>query len=227
MSSNLWRFQISIVKSRTHSWKKISFVIPVFNEEENIPSLFQEIKRVADTLGHLYEVLFVNDCSTDNSLAVIRELAGRYDMVRCFSFPTNRGKSAALGAGFQDGDYDMVNGWRYQRRDTLSKRIGSRVGNYVRNRLTGETIHDTGCSLKIMRADMLKRIKMFRGLHRFLPTLMRMEGARVVEVKVGHRPRIHGVSKYTNYRRAIEGFYDLLSVRWMLRRYVDIRVEKV
>ena len=110
---------------------------------------------------------------------------------------------------------------------TLAKRIGSRVGNYVRNRLTGETIHDTGCSLKIMRADMLKRIKMFRGLHRFLPTLMRMEGARVVEVKVGHRPRIHGVSKYTNYRRAIEGFYDLLSVRWMLRRYVDIRVEKV
>jgi dolichol-phosphate mannosyltransferase len=254
MSSNLWRLQISFVESSTHSWKKISFVIPVFNEEENILPLFQEIKRVAGTLGHLYEVLFVNDCSTDNSLAVIKELAGRYDMVRCFSFPTNRGQSAALGAGFQEatgdviitldadlqndpsdipcmlsfyGDYDMVNGWRYQRRDTLSKRIGSRVGNYVRNRLTGETIHDTGCSLKIMRADMLKRIKMFRGLHRFLPTLMRIEGARVVEVKVGHRPRIHGVSKYTNYRRAIEGIHDLLAVRWMLRRYVDIRAEKV
>ena len=242
-----------MVNYPTQIFQNISFVIPVFNEEENILPIFQEIKRVADALGHSYEVIFVNDCSTDSSLAIIREMAGRFDMVRYISFPTNRGQSAALGAGFREargdviitldadlqndptdiphmlslyGDYDMINGWRHRRRDTLSKRIGSRIGNYVRNRLTGETIHDTGCSLKVMRADMLKRIKMFRGLHRFLPTLMRLEGARVVEVKVSHRPRIHGVSKYTNYRRAIEGLHDLLAVRWMLRRYVDVRGEK-
>jgi dolichol-phosphate mannosyltransferase len=120
-----------------------------------------------------------------------------------------------------------VTGWRFRRNDSLSKRVGSKIGNFTRNLLTGETIHDTGCSLKVMRADMLKRIKMFRGLHRFLPTLMRMEGARVIEVKVNHRSRVHGVSKYGNYRRAIEGFHDLLAVRWMLQRYVDIRGDKV
>jgi dolichol-phosphate mannosyltransferase len=242
------------VKSNKYPIEKISFVIPVFNEEENILPLFQEIKQIADTLGHSYEVILVDDCSTDKSLAVIRELAGRFDMVRHVSFPTNRGQSAALGAGFLEatgdviitldadlqndprdipsmlelyGDYDMVTGWRFRRNDSLSKRVGSKIGNFTRNLLTGETIHDTGCSLKVMRADMLKRIKMFRGLHRFLPTLMRMEGARVIEVKVNHRPRVHGVSKYGNYRRAIEGFHDLLAVRWMLQRYVDIRGGKV
>ena len=122
------------------------------------------------------------------------------------------------------GEYDMVNGWRADRQDTLSKKVGSRIGNYVRNRLTWETIHDTGCSLKVMRATMLKRIRMFRGLHRFLPTLMRLEGARVIEVPVNHRPRIHGVSKYNNLRRGIEGLYDVIAVRWMIKRYLKIRI---
>jgi dolichol-phosphate mannosyltransferase len=84
--------------------------------------------------------------------------------------------------------------------------------------MTGETIRDTGCSLKVMRASMVKRIRMFRGLHRFLPTLMRLEGARVIEVKVNHRPRLRGKSKYSNLRRGIEGFHDVLAVRWMIRR---------
>ena len=112
------------------------------------------------------------------------------------------------------GDHDMVTGWRQNRQDTISKKIGSKIGNGFRNWMTAETIHDTGCSLKIMRADMLKRIRMFRGLHRFLPTLMRLEGARVMEIPVNHRPRLHGVSKYTNWRRGIEGFLDVLAVKW-------------
>ena len=120
----------------------------------------------------------------------------------------------------------MVTGWRHNRRDSLAKRIGSRIGNFVRNRLTGETIRDTGCSLKVMRAEMLKRIKWYRGLHRFLPTLMRLEGARVIEVKVNHRPRTRGTSKYNNWRRAIDGLYDVLAVRWMIRRRQTVTVRE-
>ncbi len=124
------------------------------------------------------------------------------------------------------GEYDVVTGWRQNRRDTLSRKIGSWIGNTFRNRMTGESIRDTGCSLKVMRASMLKRIKMYRGLHRFLPTLMRMEGARVVEVRVNHRPRVWGVSKYSNLRRGIEGFHDVLAVRWMIRRNLTMPVRE-
>jgi dolichol-phosphate mannosyltransferase len=230
---------------------KISFVIPIYNEEGNIKRLFEELTRVAETLSHPYEIMLVDDASTDRSLHIIKELAASHEQVRYLSFEANCGQSAALYAGFQNadgdviitmdadlqndpadipklmqffGEYDMVNGWRADRQDTLSKKVGSRIGNYVRNRLTWETIHDTGCSLKVMRATMLKRIRMFRGLHRFLPTLMRLEGARVIEVPVNHRPRVHGVSKYNNLRRGIEGLYDVIAVRWMIKRYLKIRI---
>ncbi len=230
---------------------RISFVIPVFNEEENLRRLHLEISRVAPDLPGDHEIVFVDDCSRDGSLAVIRELAAAHPEVRYVALSRNAGQSAALSAGFQFargdvivtmdadlqndpadlprmfaffGEYQMVNGWRHQRRDTLWKKIGSRIGNGVRNKLTGEAIHDTGCSLKIMDAAMLRRIKMFRGLHRFLPTLMRLEGARVIEVKVGHRPRLHGESKYTNLRRGIEGLYDVIAVRWMIRRHLKIEI---
>ncbi|ANA39796.1 MULTISPECIES: glycosyltransferase family 2 protein [Geobacter] len=226
---------------------KISFVIPVHNEQDNLLPLFDEITRMADAERYEYEVIFVDDGSRDGSLGVLKALAREYPAARYLSLAANRGQSAALGVGFahaagdviitMDADgqndpadvpammarygegCDMVTGWRRNRRDTLSKRLGSRIGNGIRNRLTGESIHDTGCSLKVMRADMVKRIKMFKGMHRFLPTLMRLEGARVVEMEVNHRPRRHGTSNYTNWRRAREGFFDLLAVRWMQRRY--------
>jgi len=233
--------------------RKLSFVIPVYNEAENLNRLFQEITEKIDVVGIPYEIIFVDDGSKDTSLAIIKELARSNPQVHFISLEHNTGQSAALYAGFQQaagdvivtldadlqndpadipamltyyGDYDMVTGWRYNRRDTLSKRIGSRIGNSVRNRLTGETIHDTGCSLKIMKAEMVRRIKMFRGLHRFLPTLMRLEGARVIEVKVNHRPRLHGVSHYSNFQRGIEGLQDVLAVRWMLKRSLRIRVRE-
>ncbi len=229
--------------------QKISYVIPVYNEEGNIEALFDEISRVSSDLGIPYEILFVDDCSSDRSLAILQELAAVHPEVRFLSFVRNSGQSAALYAGFQAasgdvvitmdadlqndpadipamlafyGEYDMVTGWRHNRQDTRSKKFASKVGNGFRNWLTDETIHDTGCSLKVMRAEPLKRIKMFKGLHRFLPTLMRMEGARVKEVKVNHRARLHGVSKYTNLRRGIEGFYDVIAVRWMLKRHLTI-----
>lgn len=233
--------------------EKISFVIPIYNEEDNIGGLFEELTRVANTLEHPYEIVLVDDCSTDGSLDTIKRLAAGQSRVRYLSFATNCGQSAALYAGFQHasgdiiitmdadlqndpadvpkllqyfGEYDMVNGWRADRQDTLSKKIGSRVGNFVRNRLTWETIHDTGCSLKVMRATMLKQVRMFRGLHRFLPTLMRLEGARVIEIPVHHRARVHGISKYNNLRRGIEGLYDVIAVRWMIKRHLKIRIKE-
>jgi dolichol-phosphate mannosyltransferase len=234
--------------------RKLSFVVPVFNEEENLEKLFGELRAVAGSLAVPYEVLFVDDGSTDRSLGMMHELAKQFPEIRVLALARNCGQSAALYAGFQQaegdvivtldadlqndpadlprllayfGDFQMVNGWRADRRDTWSKKIGSRIGNLVRNRLTRENIHDTGCSLKVMDAAMVKRIKMFRGLHRFLPTLMRLEGARVIEVKVNHRPRHAGISKYTNLRRAAEGFYDVLAVRWMIRRHLSIEVRKL
>lgn len=233
--------------------EKISYVIPVYDEQENVTLLYNEICKVCAKLENEYEIILVDDCSKDNSLVIIKELAEKDHHVKYIAFAKNSGQSAALYAGFQYatgdiiitmdadlqndpadipemmklfGDYDMVNGWRYNRRDTLSKRIASKFGNFVRNAVIHEDIHDTGCSLKIMRASMLKRIKMFKGLHRFLPAMMRMEGAKVVEVKVNHRHRQFGVSKYTNLRRGIEGLYDLICVRWMIKRHLKIMVRE-
>jgi len=232
---------------------EISFVIPVYNEEGNIKPLYKEVKKIADTIASSYEMIFIDDASTDNSLDEIKDIALIDNHVKYISFLENRGQSAALYAGFQKaekevvitmdadlqndpkdliemiklyGQFDMVNGWRKNRQDTISKKVASKVGNFIRNKLTNETIHDTGCALKIMNASMLKKIKMFRGLHRFLPTLMRLEGAKVVEVPVNHRKRNVGVSKYNNINRAIEGLYDLIAVRWMIKRYLYIKIKE-
>jgi len=232
---------------------EISFVIPVYNEEGNIKPLYKEVKNIADTIASSYEMIFIDDASTDNSLNEIKDIALIDNHVKYVSFLENRGQSAALYAGFQKaekevvitmdadlqndpkdliemiklyGQFDMVNGWRKNRQDTISKKVASKIGNFIRNKLTNETIHDTGCALKIMNGSMLKKIKMFRGLHRFLPTLMRLEGAKVVEVPVNHRKRNVGVSKYNNISRAIEGLYDLIAVRWMIKRYLDIKIKE-
>ena len=232
---------------------KLSFVVPIYNEEENIPKLVEEIQAVAPDLSNDFEILLIDDCSSDGSLAILRELAEQNSQIRYISFARNCGQSAALYAGFQAasgdaiitldadlqndpadlrqmykhyGEFDMVNGWRFNRQDTLSKKVASRIGNFVRNWMTKETIHDTGCSLKIMNAQMLKRVRIYKGLHRFLPTLMRMEGAKVIEVKVNHRHRLFGESKYTNLQRGIEGLYDLIAVRWMQSRHLTIEVKE-
>lgn len=233
--------------------EKISFVLPVYNEELNIENLYSEIKSVAQKLDSPYETIFVDDYSKDNSLAIIKKLSENNPDVRYISFEKNCGQSAALYAGFQHatgdiiitmdadlqndpsdilnmiklfGEYDMITGWRKNRKDTFSKKIASRIGNFIRNSVTKDNIHDTGCSLKIMRASMLKNIKIYRGLHRFLPVLMKLEGAKIIEVPVNHRKRLHGVSKYNNLSRAIEGLYDLFAVRWMIKRHLNIRIKE-
>lgn len=224
----------------------LSIILPVFNEEDNLEPLLAEIRQASARFGRAWEVLLVDDASTDNSLAVIKRLAQDQPELRWLSFAGNRGQSAAFCAGFDaarggilvtldadgqndpadipallalfDQGADMVIGWRAKRRDSFMKRIGSRVGNGVRNRLTRETVRDTGCSLKVMRADMARRLPRFKGMHRYLPTLMKLQDAKVAETPVNHRHRLKGVSKYGTWDRAVAGLYDLIGVRWLQKR---------
>jgi glycosyltransferase involved in cell wall biosynthesis len=226
----------------------LSVVVPVFNEQDSLVPLFNELRACLAPLGREWEVLFVDDGSNDSSLDRIRELAANHPQVSYLAFAANRGQSAAFAAGFQaargdiiitidadlqndpadipamlrrfDEGCDMVIGWRADRRDTWAKRLASRLANAVRNALTGEHVHDTGCSLKLMRSAMARRIPMFTGMHRFLPTLMRLEGATVAEMKVHHRPRLHGASKYSAFGRLRTTVFDLLAVMWMQRRVI-------
>ena len=238
-----------------HSLPDITVVLPVYNEESNLTPLCDELLAVLSNLpGRSWEVLFVDDGSHDNSRSVLRELAQNRHRVHFIAFPRNYGQSAAFSAGFQaakggiiitmDADMqndpadipamlaeygmgaDMVIGWRKNRQDSWKRRVASRIGNALRNWLVGESVSDTGCSLKVMRADMVRQIPVFTGMHRFLPALMRMQGARIVEMPVNHRPRLHGVSKYGAIDRARKGLFDLFAVRWMQRRILRYDIEE-
>lgn len=232
--------------------RDISVVIPVYNEKENLGPLMSEVTAVLGGLGLTYEVLFVNDGSTDGSDRVLRDLRAADSRVRVLSLARNSGQSAAMDAGFRsarggvvitlDADlqndpadiprlleglqgWDAVIGVRRHRRDSFVRRVSSRVANYVRNRLSDETITDTGCSLKIFRREALSHLVLFDGMHRFLPTLLRMDGFKVREIPVGHRPRRHGRSKYGIGNRLVPSFMDLLAVRWMKRRRLRYEVK--
>ncbi len=229
-----------------------SVVLPIYNERENLPQLFQEIQMVMDRIGEPYEVICVDDASTDETPVYLKEFTAKHENFRWYRFRHNCGQSTALAAGFQQAageyvitldsdlqnnpedlldmvpylkDYDMVTGWRKQRQDTWLKLVSSHIANAIRNWLSRETIRDTGCSLKIMKRSYLQRIKMFQGMHRFLPTLMKMEGARVIEIPVSHRPRIAGTSHYGTWDRAFSGLRDLLAVRWMQDRFISYEFE--
>jgi len=182
---------------------------------------------------------------------VMRELAAEDPRVRVGALDGNHGQSAALDAGFRrargevlatlDADLqndpadlprlltaldraDVVNGVRQGRLDGWVRRVSSRIANRFRNWATGDAVTDVGCSLRVMRAEYVRRVKLFRGLHRFLPTLLRMEGARVTELPVSHRPRVHGRSKYGIGNRLFAGLHDVFAVRWMQSRVLRYRV---
>lgn len=230
----------------------ISLVIPVYNEEESLPALMEEI-NAAMSVHKNYEVIFVDDGSSDGSLSALMKLKGKYPEIRVIKLKRRSGQTSAMDAGFRkargkvvvtlDADlqndpadinkliaeldgYDVVIGWRAERKDTLIKKISSRIANSVRNRITGEDIKDTGCTLKAYKREFLERIKLFNGMHRFLPTILRMEGGRIKEVKVNHRPRRFGVSKYNIRNRLFGSIYDLIAVRWMKKRYLNYEIEE-
>ena len=230
----------------------MSLVIPVFNERDNLEPLLREIVSALSPLGRPYEILAVDDGSTDGSSDLLQRLKTSCPALRVVRFARNAGQTAAIDAGFRrargvvvvtlDADlqndpgdipklladldgWDAVVGVRAVRRDSLVRRVSSRIANYVRNRLSDETITDTGCSLKAYRREALSRLVLYNGMHRFLPTLLKMEGMRVREVPVGHRPRAGGQSKYGISNRLLPSFLDLLAVRWMKKRKLRYEVK--
>lgn len=232
---------------------EISVVVPVFNEEENLPLLIPTLVEILNGLGQSYEMIFVDDGSTDRSLIILKEMASRIPLLRILRFKENRGLSTALVAGMReargkkivtlDSDlqndpmdipkllgyldhYDMATGWRQKREDSWLKRISSKVANAIRNWLSGEEIHDSACTLRAFKKECIKEIPIFNGMHRFLSTLVKMEGYRIIEVPVIHHPRRYGKSKYNIRNRMVRAFIDLLAVRWMKRRTIHYDIEE-
>jgi glycosyltransferase involved in cell wall biosynthesis len=232
----------------------LSVVIPVRDEQRSLEPLHRELDAALVGVAGGCEIVFVDDGSRDASLERLRELAGRDPRIRVIRLDGNHGQTAALDAGFRaargevavtldaDGQNDpadiprllaqldradVVNGTRQVRRDTLVRRLASRIANGFRNWATGESVSDVGCSLRAMRTAYLRRVKLYRNMHRFLPTLLRLEGARVIEIPVSHRPRAHGVSKYGILDRLFVGIADVLAVRWMQRRALRYRAEEL
>jgi glycosyltransferase involved in cell wall biosynthesis len=220
---------------------RLSIVVPFYNEADNVEPLHRELDAALADLPGGVEFVYVDDGSADDTGARLLGLAKRDPRIRVLRLSPNSGQSAAFEAGFRRcaardrsrstgpaeraGDiprllaelerFDVVNGVRVNRRDGWLRKLSSRIGNGFRNWVTRESVTDVGCSLRAMRSEYVKRMKLFRGMHRFLPTLLRMEGATVTEIPVSHRPRRHGSSKYGVGNRAFVGFVDVLAVRWM------------
>jgi glycosyltransferase involved in cell wall biosynthesis len=231
------------LEAETRDGVELSVVIPVFNEEENIPILFPRLKAVLDADGNSYEVIFVDDGSTDASLQRMLELKAKHPRVRIVHFRANRGKSAALSAGFDhaagkniitmDADYqespedipllrktlesgfDMVSGWRHERRDPPVKVLASAAFNWFVRRATRTGWRDVNCGFKIYRREVVGKLRLYGELHRVIPVLAQRQGFRVGEARVAHQPREHGVSKFGGIRRGIHGVFDLATVLFL------------
>ena len=229
---------------------RLSVVVPVYNERDNLSPLTAQITKALTGQVSSFEIIYVDDGSTDGSGPILDELASYYLEVRVFHFDRNYGQTSAFDAGFHqaggdliatlDGDlqydpadiltllpvaehYDLVCGWRKDRHDTLVKRLSSRIANAIRNAVIHDGVHDTGCSLKLFRRRVVERIPLFEGMHRFFPALARMHGFTVTEVPVRHFPRAHGQTKYGIGNRIFKGLRDLLAVRWMQGRCLRYR----
>jgi glycosyltransferase involved in cell wall biosynthesis len=229
----------------------ISVVMPSYNEAECVEAAVREVAGVLRRLDRPFEILVVDDGSRDGTFDVLKRAARELPELRALRLAVRRGQSAALFTGFRharggivvtlDADlqndpadipkllaelerWDAVCGVRTQRRDPLVRRVSARVANAVRNRLTHETIRDTGCSLRVCKRAWLGRLPRFDGMHRFLPTLLKTAGARVTELPVNHRPRRAGRSKYGVWNRILRAGRDLLAVRWMQRRWLRAEI---
>ena len=231
----------------------LSIVIPVYNEEETLPHLWPELRSVLQTQNLTFEVVFVDDGSRDRSAELIVGFREHDPRVRLVRFKTNAGETAATDAGFKaargrwvvtmDADlqndphdipgllshldrWDAVTGWRVNRGegDSLVRRLSSRIANRVRNWISDESIEDSGCTFRAFRRECLRGLVLYRGFHRFIPTLLKMRGYRVIETPVRTRPRRYGQSKYGVLNRVFVAAADLLVVRWMKNRLLRYEV---
>jgi dolichol-phosphate mannosyltransferase len=232
-----------------------SVIIPIKDERENLIPLIEQLLKVLESREESraasFEILFVDDGSTDGSSALLDQLTEQYARVDVIHFDRNYGKTAALDAGFKrargelitimDGDlqtdpadietllldiaqYDLVCGRRTVRQDHLIRKMSSRIANFVRNAVIRDGMHDTGCGFMIFRRAVINKLPLFEGMHRFFPALALMHGFTVTEVPVRHYPRVHGISKYGVGNRLFKGLYDLIAVRWMQSRCLRYRI---
>lgn len=230
-----------------------SVIIPLKNEEDNIIDLIQELEPVMQGLKKTWELICIEDGSTDKTLEILTKLLSQKSYLKLIVFKKNYGQSSAFDAGFKaakgqyvitlDGDrqndpkdipkllkaiqnHDLACGIRINRKDPLSKKLISFVANKVRRFICDDGVSDTGCSLKVYRSSALKKIKMYQGMHRFLPALFKIEGLRIIEIPVNHRERVKGQTKYNFFNRSFNTLADLAAVRWMGKRQLRYQINK-
>src|ERR1035438_7761634 len=232
----------------------LSLIIPCYDEQDNLRPLVAAIRAAVDPLKLSYEIIFTDDASRDKSWEILKELAASDPRIRALRFAVNSGQSAALWAGLQaargqflvtlDADlqndpkdlpkfvealkqFDCVCGTRVKARgegDHFIRVASSRIANWVRNKLSGEQIADAGCTYRAFKRECIYNLKFFKGMHRFLPTLFKIEGHTVTEIEVSNNPRFAGQSNYGVWNRLFASFYDLLAVRWMKQRMFKYQV---
>jgi len=234
----------------------ISVLAPAYNERECLAELCRALDETLAKLGRSYEIIIVDDGSTDDSLAILRGLKGRIRALRVLVMSKRSGQTAAMEAGFlaSRGKYvvtidadlqndpadipamielldadkaDMVTGHRHKRQDNWLRKFSTRVANGVRNWLLHETIADSACSLKAYKGEIIPKLKLFDGLHRFLPTIVKMNGFRVLEIPVNHRPRTRGKAKYGMWNRVFRALRAAFAVRWMQRHALVYEVKEL
>ena len=229
----------------------LSIVLPVYNEVGSLGPLWQELVELLPGLAESVEVIFVDDGSIDGSAEILQRIVKDDHRVRLIRFEANAGLSASFYAGLQAtrgrivatmdsdlqsdprdipmlmkylADADAVVGWRQVRHDSFLKRASSRIANGIRKAVSGDHVQDSACSLRVMRRECVSAVPPFTGMHRFMPTLLKIAGFRVVQVRVNHRPRRFGRSKFGVSDRAFSAFADLLVVRWMMHRRLRYRI---
>ena len=232
---------------------KLTIVVPVYNEEENLERVEQELYAYSKIAAVSTCVLFVNDGSKDSSQELIEQICNRNSIFKFISFKENRGLSAAIKAGFDhtetelvgyiDADlqttpedfnlllehideYDLVTGVRANRKDSFVKNMSSKIANGIRRTFTHDGMDDTGCPLKIIKSDYAKRIPMFKGLHRFLPAMIMLQNGKITQIPVRHFPRIAGQAKFGLWNRLLGPLSDCFAYLWMKRKYINYEVAK-
>lgn len=217
----------------------ISIIIPAYNEEGSIPHIIESLELVMGNIGRDYEIVFIDDGSSDNTFNKLKVHQCKNPRIKIIKFRRNFGQSAALAAGFHHAkgdtiismdadlqndpadipsllnklneDYDVVCGWRFNRKDQASKKIFSKIANFLRRSLTGEVIHDSGCTLRAYKKQAVSELDLYGEMHRYIPAMLLWKGFKIGEVKVHHHARQYGKTKY-NWRRILRGFLDLVVI---------------
>ena len=230
-----------------------TIIVPVYNEEDNLLRVEKELLEYSKIAIRKTKILFVNDGSKDKSQELIEAIAKRQTNFSYISFAENRGLSAAIKAGFdyadtelvgyidsdlqtapEDfnlllkyiGDYDLVTGVRANRKDSFVKNMSSTIANGIRRAFTHDGMDDTGCPLKVIKTDYAKRIPMFKGLHRFLPAMILLQNGKIIQIPVQHFPRIAGQAKFGLWNRLIGPLMDCFAYLWMKKKYINYAVAK-